>query len=72
MSKQTAVEWLVNEITVIDWTDPYWKLKLEQSKEMEKAQICTSYVYGAAYGIDTTNDFKPEIYYKETYGSNND
>jgi len=36
--KQTAVEWLVNEIPVIDWTDPYWKVKLEQAKEMEKDQ----------------------------------
>jgi hypothetical protein len=36
--KQTAVEWLVNEIPVIDWTDPYWKVKFEQAKEMEKDQ----------------------------------
>jgi hypothetical protein len=68
MSKQTAVEWLWEiaynrDLTVEDW---------KQAKAMEKEQICTSYVYGAAYGIDTTNDFKPEIYYKETYGSNND
>jgi hypothetical protein len=36
--KQTAVEWLVNEIPVIDWTDPYWKVKIDQAKEMEKEQ----------------------------------
>jgi endo-alpha-1,4-polygalactosaminidase (GH114 family) len=36
--KKTAVEWLVNEIPVIDWTDPYWKVKLEQAKEMEKKE----------------------------------
>jgi hypothetical protein len=36
--KQTAVEWLVNEIPVIDWTDPYWKVKLENAKEMEREQ----------------------------------
>jgi hypothetical protein len=36
--KQTAVEWLVNEIPVIDWKDPYWKVKLYQAKEMEKEQ----------------------------------
>ena len=36
--KQTAVEWLVNEIPVIDWTDPYWKVKLEKAKEMEREQ----------------------------------
>jgi hypothetical protein len=36
MGKQTAVEWLINEMSVIDWTDPYWKIKLEKAKEMEK------------------------------------
>jgi hypothetical protein len=35
--KQTAVEWLANEMPVIDWKVPYWKIKLEKAKEMEKA-----------------------------------
>jgi hypothetical protein len=34
----TIQEWLINEIPVIDWTDPYWKIKLEQAKEMERQQ----------------------------------
>lgn len=41
MKKQTAVEWLVNEMPVIDWADPYWKVKLEQAKEMEKQKNIT-------------------------------
>ena len=36
----TAVEWLVEEMPVIDWQDPYWKIKLEQAKKMEKEQKC--------------------------------
>ena len=38
MKKQTAVEWLVNEIPNIDWENSYWKNKIEQAKEMEKQQ----------------------------------
>jgi len=34
----TAIEWLVNEMPVIDWSDPYWKTKLDKAKEMEKKQ----------------------------------
>ncbi len=36
---QTAVDWLVNELPQIDWSDPYWKLILEETKIMEKEQI---------------------------------
>lgn len=38
MKKQTAVEWLVNEIPNIDWENSYWRNKIEQAKEMEKQQ----------------------------------
>jgi len=34
----TAVEWLINEMPVIDWQDPYWKIKSEKAKEMESEQ----------------------------------
>jgi hypothetical protein len=63
--KQTAVEWLVNEIPVIDWTDPYWKVKLDQAKEMEKEQIIDAYKYGNQSDVY----FKPEQYYNETFKS---
>jgi hypothetical protein len=37
--KQTAVEWLVNEIPSIDWENSYWRNRFEQAKEIEKQQI---------------------------------
>ena len=37
--KQTAVEWLVNEMPVIDWQVPYWKIKLDKAKAMERKLI---------------------------------
>ena len=36
--KQTAVEWLQNEIPSIGWENPYWKSRFQQAKEMEKQQ----------------------------------
>jgi hypothetical protein len=60
----TAVEWLVNEMPVIDWTDPYWKIKLEQAKEMEKEQ------QGKAWdeAIDEDSRYNTfEQYYNETF-----
>jgi hypothetical protein len=38
MKKQTAIEWLVNEIPNIDWENSYWRNKIEQAKEMEKQE----------------------------------
>jgi len=46
---KTAVEWLMEEISVIDWQDPYWKIKLEQAKELEKEQIKSAYQRGKKY-----------------------
>ena len=43
MKKQTAVEWLVNEIPNIDCENSYWRNKIEQAKEMEKQQIEDAY-----------------------------
>ena len=70
--KQTAVDWLVNEIPVIDWTDPYWKVKFEQAKEMEKEQIIEAWNIRAKIdGVLTYTDNRTaEQYYKETYESN--
>lgn len=49
--KQTAVEWLANEMPVIDWKVPYWKIKLEKAKEMEKEQMID---FAFKYGDLTT------------------
>jgi hypothetical protein len=63
MKKQTAVEWLANELFVIDWTDPYLIAKLEQAKAMERQQI------EDAYQDDRTpcSEEDAEQYYNETY-----
>jgi len=61
--KQTAVEWLVNEMPVIDWADPYWKVKLEQAKAMEKEQMEDAWYAGDEDGA--IHEF--ENYYNETF-----
>ncbi len=70
-NKQTAVEWLLNEIsstTILDKED----IKLfEQAKEIEKQQIIDAYNVGYIYPIQF--DFKnnksqdAEQYYNETF-----
>ncbi len=60
--KQTAVEWLLNEIsstTILDKED----IKLfKQAKEMEKQQIIDAYRNGKTQQLENS-----EIYYNETY-----
>ena len=41
----------------------------EAAKEMEKEQIEKAYVYGAAYGIDISNNLSPDMYYNQTFKS---
>ena len=70
---KTAVEWLVEEMPVIDWQDPYWKIKLQQAKAMEKEQIVDAYEIGFADAWDDARyDDEPkhagaEHYYNETF-----
>ena len=66
--KQTAVEWLVEQICG-DHTSE-WQEQIDQAKAMEKEQIGNAYVYGSAYGINLENELSPNNYYKETYESN--
>ena len=65
--KQTAVEWLINEMPIIDWTDPYWKRKLNIAKEMEKQQIIDAYKSGINCISDQDADFYYTINYKHFY-----
>lgn len=66
--KQTAVEWLVQQLPTIDKYDPYYENLFNQAKAMEKEQIIealmTSEVELLSWGISA------EQYYKETYESN--
>ena len=64
--KQTAVEWLANEMPVIDWQVPYWKIKLEKAKEMEKEQIIDAANFDSR-SISENGYRKGEQYYNETY-----
>jgi len=65
----TAVEWLINEMPVIDWQDPYWKIKFEQAKEMEKEQIMTAFTKGDIFGADYFDgvNITAENYYNQTF-----
>jgi hypothetical protein len=63
--KQTAVEWLQNEIPSIDWENSYWKNRFQQAKEMEKQQIGEAYEDGYS---DSDNTFElNKEYYNEQF-----
>jgi hypothetical protein len=62
----TAVEWLINEMPVIDWQDPYWKIKSEKAKEMFEKQI----IDARQSGIDAAlkgRSISNLDYYNETF-----
>jgi hypothetical protein len=44
--KQTAVEWLVEQLPTIDKYDPYYADIINQAKAMEKQQIKDAYNEG--------------------------
>jgi len=62
--KQTAVEWLQNEIPSIGWENPYCKSRFQQAKEMEKKQIGEAYEDGYS-DSDNTFEFNKEYYNKK-------
>jgi hypothetical protein len=65
--KQTAVEWLVNEMPVIDWQVLYWKIKLDKAKAMEKEQMVDFVIKWMG-----EDDRKDDIikHYNETFNTN--
>jgi hypothetical protein len=69
--KQTAVDWLFQQL----WQTPKdkftWYSILEQAKQIEKERIETAYNKGTVHGIDYPESTLPitgEQYYNETYG----
>lgn len=66
MKKQTAVEWLVEQLeqhhVKIDIKNT---VVFQQAKAMEKEQIIDAYIMGS-YDM-AEKEFKPEQYYNETY-----
>jgi hypothetical protein len=73
MSKQTAVEWLVDELLSGKLLMPDL---IEQAKEMEKDQIVEAFNEGENfsedYFIHPYNTPECEVYYKQTYGGDNE
>jgi len=69
MSKQTAVEWLVEKI---QQAKPSFKFDalIRQAKEMEKSQIVDAYKNGKweCDKIVMSDKFYGKQYYEETYG----
>ena len=69
--KQTAVEWLYDEIKHIIPND--FINKFQQAKEMEKEQIINAREDGFLWGMRNTNNFyadkviESEQYYNETF-----
>jgi hypothetical protein len=61
MKKQTAVEWLIEQINQ-DYPEINWayKDKCEQAKEIEREQIINAYDAGTFY-------LEGGLYYKETF-----
>jgi hypothetical protein len=78
MSKQTALQWLAEQMLHPNSFNPY----IEQALQMEREQIEKAYTKGREdwqkYGYSHYNYEKdmeiptPRKYYNETYGGNND
>jgi hypothetical protein len=66
MEKQTAVEYLFEQL----WETPKdkftWHTILEKAKEIEKQQIIKSHNVGSMWGFEDLLE-EGEQYYKETY-----
>lgn len=69
--KQTAVQWLVNEMRADDWCYLPASMKediINQAKAMEKQQIMDAVYYAMGTNFDP-NMGRAELYYNETYKS---
>jgi hypothetical protein len=67
---KTAIDWLVNELPTIDWSDPYYKAKLEEAKAMEKQQIMAAHDSCEYKGTIHDLEFETaEEYYNRTFNT---
>jgi hypothetical protein len=66
-NKQTAVEWLFQNL----WEEPKdkltWYAILDKAKEMEKEQMIHAYNFGVADAYNYTT-LDGEVFYNKTYG----
>jgi hypothetical protein len=76
MSKQTAVELLIQEIekdqTTKAKSKSEWKEIFEQAKQMEKEQITVSFNIGEFEGVIRSDKRNGTDYYNETYGGDDE
>ena len=68
MSKQTAVEWFIEQLRNEEGIDFIPTSFVKQAKEMDKQQKIDAYDYHRCIG----NFENGEQYYNETYGGNNE
>ena len=64
--KQTAVEWLFEQLPTIDKYDPYYADIITQAKAMEKEQIFDAYI------TSHISMMSAEQYYYETFKQQKD
>jgi hypothetical protein len=70
--KETAIKYLLSHLPQIDYgKDDEYKEIIAKAIQMEQSQICTAYVFGAAYGINMKDGLNPNNYYNETYQKTN-
>jgi hypothetical protein len=87
MSKQTAIDWLIKELTILNMLHIKGKIDtshmvnrkneiIAKAKEMEREQIEAAYIEGQSLmAKSVTNSMikaNSESYYEETYGGNNE
>lgn len=75
-NKQTAVEWLSEQLWKTPQYEKEWQKIIEQAKEMEKQQIIKAHM-----NVNDDRDYRlqdvilkefAEQYYNETFGGNNE
>ena len=71
MSKQTAVEWLVDELLSGKPLMPYL---IDQAKQMEKKQIRKAFEEGDDWSQNYFDNLMPvgEVYYQKNYGGDDE
>ena len=67
-NKQTAVEWLVEDLTRLGHNFKLYKKEIEQAKALEKQQIMQA-VYDSMGTNFDPNMGRAEMYYNEKYGN---
>jgi hypothetical protein len=71
MSKQTAVEWLIDKLNELEFDLRLIPNHIQLAKEMEKEQIMNAHKEGFySPPFRMSRDIESENYYEQTYGGN--